>query len=299
MLLGLVLGLIAAVGQSASYVFSRLFVVKRKQGVFRLLVLGHVLMGAVCATALPLLWPESLPPAGDFLGPLLAASGFYLVGQTGLFLALQTSDASRVSPLLALKIVVLALIGVSLLGQSLGGLQWLAVSVAVFGAWMLRDTGGRLPARTLGAVGMACLGYSLSDLNIEALVLSFPGLSLLRATLLSVALCYSLLGAAALGLLPRARPSRKALAYAAPWAACWLGAMVALFACFATGGVVFGNIVQSTRGILSVVLGALLAKAGLFHIERERTAGTVLRQLLAAALMALAIALYLIDNTRG
>ena len=71
--------------------------------------------------------------------------------------------------------------------------------------------------------------------------------------------------------------------------------MAGLYICFGLIGVVFGNIVQSTRGLFSIVIGASLAHAGWHGLETQVDRRTLTRRLLAAALMTAAIALYVID----
>jgi hypothetical protein len=72
----------------------------------------------------------------------------------------------------------------------------------------------------------------------------------------------------------------------------WFGAMLLLFSSFSTIGVVFGNIVQSTRGVLSIVLGWFIARAGFEHLEQRTAPGIALRRTAAALLMSAAISLF-------
>jgi hypothetical protein len=65
-----------------------------------------------------------------------------------------------------------------------------------------------------------------------------------------------------------------------------------LFACFGLIGVVHGNIVQSTRGLISIGIGYLLARAGHAHIEERVSRATMLRRVVAGVLMLLAVALF-------
>jgi hypothetical protein len=58
---------------------------------------------------------------------------------------------------------------------------------------------------------------------------------------------------------------------------------------------VFGNIMQSTRGVMSVAIGAALAHLGWHELEQRVDRATLLRRLAAALLMTAAIALYVID----
>ena len=71
--------------------------------------------------------------------------------------------------------------------------------------------------------------------------------------------------------------------------------MVALYACFGTLGAVFGNILQSTRGIMAVAAGAVLAHLGWHDLEERVGRAVLVRRFSAAALMTAAVAIYAID----
>lgn len=294
---GVLLGLAAAICQSISYLFSRLFVTRRHRGAIRLLVLGHAAMGAASLAAVPMLFSPHTPSLDRYILPLLGTSGFYLLGQLGLFLALHSSDASRVSPLLGLKVMMLAFFTVLVLHQHLAGAQWAAVTLSVAAAVLLSYSGGRLHGRAMLALLLACVFYCGSDLSIRVLVDRLAVLGPVRSVLWAVACSYVLSGGMGLALMPWAgRGAMRDLPYAIPWAASWLAAMVFLYACFASIGVVFGNIVQATRGPLSVLLGAQLARLGLEHLELRTTRGVFIRRLAAASLMFLAIALFFLGK---
>jgi hypothetical protein len=292
---GICFGLGAAFCQSLSYVFSGLFVRTFQLRPHVLLVLAHVAMGLASVVALPLVLPDALPGLREYGGPLVGGVVCYLSGQTGLFLALRHTDASRVSPLLGLKLPVLAGFSVLFLGAHYVAVQWLALGLCLLAALLLNVSGPRIRLSSLGWILWACLGYCASDLNIRLLVdrLQGGGLSLLRACLVGGFLSYTLCGALALALLPLVPWREPRLwRYALPFAAAWLGAMLLLFACFGAVGVVFGNIVQSTRGLLSILLGLLLSAAGHVNLEARASASVWLRRLLAAVLMVLSIALF-------
>jgi hypothetical protein len=295
MVLGVILGLGAATAQSVSYIASRWFTTTGRGGMIRLLVLSHVLQAAVSLPLLLLLWPADLPPIGAFAPELLAVAGFYMAGQFGLFVALRYTDASRVSPILGIKIAVLAVLTVTLLGDRLHALQWMAVLIAVAAAFVLNYTGGRVPWQATLALLWTCVGYSLSDLSIRLMLEAMAPVSPLRAAFWGAAASYVVCGAVSSVLLPwyGLRSPRQWVA-AAPYAAAWLGAMMLLFACFAVVGVVLGNILQSTRGIISIVLGAAVSKLGHVHIERHVPRAVFWRRMAAAAMMLAAIAMYLL-----
>ena len=74
------------------------------------------------------------------------------------------------------------------------------------------------------------------------------------------------------------------------YAVTWLAAMAGLYNCFAFTGAVLGNVIQSTRGIMSVVVGAALAHLGWHELEQRVDRLTLLRRVAAAVLMTAAIA---------
>ena len=269
---GVFLGLGAAFCQSLSYVFSRLFLSQFPRRSFTLLALAHVIMGALALCILPFVIPQSLPNWKELAPPLLGASVCYLCGQTCLFMALRYAEPSRVSPLLGIKIVVLALVTTVFMQSNYTFLQWTAVGLSVTAALMLRQSGSRIPWDSMAWVLAACVGYAFSDINIRLLVQRFSYLPLSRAALVSACLSYLLcLFFTCPLLLFSPRPGLRMWGYAIPFALAWFTAMLFLFACFGSIGVVFGNIVQSSRGLLSVVMGSLLAKWGWHFLEvRDR-----------------------------
>jgi len=292
---GIALGLGAAVCQSLSYVFSGLFVRTFRRSPHVLLVMAHLAMGAVSVAALPLVLPARLPPAVEYAWPLLGGVVCYLIGQMGLFLALRRTDASRVSPLLGLKLPILVGLSVLWLGARYSLGQWLAVGLCLVAALILNRSGTRLAAESLAWVLLACLGYCFSDLNIRALVgsLQHAGLSLPRASLVGGFLSYALCGIVAVLMLPTVPwRDRRMWRLALPFAAAWLGAMLLLFACFGAVGVVLGNIVQSTRGLMSIAIGLLVSSLGHVHLESRASAGVWARRALAAGLMVASIVLF-------
>jgi drug/metabolite transporter (DMT)-like permease len=298
MIWGVVLGLTAATAQSVSYIFSRVFVIGRRRGVAQLLVLSHIAMGVVSAALLPVLWTDAVPALSAYLPALAATSGFYLLGQLGLFLVLRHVDASRVSPLLGMKILMLAVITVSALGGHLSGLQWTAVALGVAAAFILHYSGGAISLPAFAGIVFTCLCYSLSDLSIQWLLRALEGVGAVRAPVLATCLSYVLCGLAATALLPWARPgTRRDWPDSLPFAAFWFLGMILFFAAVAAVGVVFANILQSTRGLISILIGAHVAGAGMIHVERRLSRGVFVRRMAAASLMCLAIALFVIGRS--
>lgn len=292
---GILCGLLAASFQSLCYVFSRIFVTRPGNTSGLLFVLSHVQMGAVAVLALPFLLAGDVPPLAAFFWPLMGAAFFYLAGQVALFRTLRTVEASRVSPLLGLKILILALITAFVLGLPVAPLQWAAVALSVLAAFVLNYSGSAVPVPVALGVLVCCFFYSLSDLFIRALVDSLEAVGTFRAVLLGCALSYVVTGLVGAALLPSAgRPTRAQWKAAVPVAFTWLLAMVFLFATFRLLGVVFGNIIQSTRGLISIFMGALIARLGHLHLEGRVGKDVLMRRAAAAAMMTVAVALYVL-----
>lgn len=296
--LGITLGLACAVCQSLAYLGSRWYTQSRGgRGAAQLLVLSHVLQGAVALPLALILWPADLPPATRWAAPLFVGIGGYVLGQISLFWALRFTDASRVSPLLGIKLLILAAATVLLLGDPFTAGQAVAVAMSVAAAFALNYTGGAVPLRATVALLITCVGYAVSDLSIRFLVAGMEPVEKLHASVFGVAVSYALCGAGSVVLLPWLGSRRlQDWRDAAPYAFAWLAAMAALYVCFATIGVVLGNILQATRGIVSILLGALVAKLGHVHVEATVSRGVFLRRLAAGAAMVAAIVLFVVSQ---
>ncbi|MFP4521404.1 MAG: EamA family transporter [Fibrobacterota bacterium] len=295
LLSGILYGFGAAFSQSSSYFFSKSFLEKFRGNSLLLLIYGHLAMGLIAVIIFPFLIPFDFPEISEFLPEMLLATLFYLGGQITLFSSLRYSDASRVSPLLGMKIFVLALIKLLFFDSQINGLQWGAVALSVSAAFLLSLTGGRMDRRSVYWIAGACVSYSLSDINIRIFVDNFSEAGIFKSSLIGVCLIYTLCGAVSLIALSflKTRPS-GAFRKAFPFGAAWLTGMIFLFACFASIGVVFGNIIQSTRGVISILAGATLSKLGYESIEKKTPAGIVFKRSMAALLMWAAIILYYI-----
>jgi len=290
---GILMGLGAALSQSLSYLCTKAFIRSSHRSTLDLLALGHIVMGVFAVVLLPFVWPERMPPVADYMLPVAGAALFYMTGQAFLFVALRRIDASRISPLLSMKVFLLALLSMALGRGTLTAPQWAAVALSVGSAWLLAASGERIAWRCLGWVVLACLCYCGSDLSITYLVSQFGHLGFVHAILLSVSLTYIVCGVAGGAiLLFLRRPTVGMWVRAVPFAVTWFAAMLFLFGCFARIDVVYGNIVQSTRGLMSIGLGALVAAAGFERLERRVDRGVLLRRLGAALLMTGAIVLF-------
>lgn len=286
---------LAAVFQSLSYLGSRWFLQRSGGKPLHLLGLSHMLMGVAAAVLFPILASPTMPPLKAYFWQGLGAIGFYMIAQVGLFMALRRVDSSRIVPLLGLKIFVLALISVLFLHARLNPWQWGAVVLSMSAVLMLNEKGGPLSLPAMGAVAMTVMGYSLSDLFIKQLVVALEPAGP-RAPMIGVCVTYTMGAVAGLPLMMRKESLKPRLwLMAAPYAAAWFISMLFLYLAFDRIGVVFGNIIQSTRGLMSIGLGFIVGRAlGMIDLERRLSRALLLKRAAGAILMTAAIALYLL-----
>jgi drug/metabolite transporter (DMT)-like permease len=307
MIVGILLGLGAAVSQSLSYLATRHYVQRRPRGAsLQLLVLGHIWMGVFAVLLLPFVWPTAAIPWSPLALPLIGETLFYIAGQFSLATALKYAEASRVSPLMTSKLILTATLA-SLFGQPVGAtsawitpLQWFAVLLCLFAAISINFSGGRIRIKALLAIAAAAGFFALSDYGINLMIkamLTSPGIDKLHASLLTEVFCYLTTGVLALPLLkPLGSRIQRDWAGAVPFGLAWFVAMVFLFLAFSSVGVLLGSILQCTRGFITIILGAGLMYAGQGHIEAKQPRGVIARRLLAGLLMFVGIALYVIRD---
>jgi drug/metabolite transporter (DMT)-like permease len=298
---GVVLGLLAAVCQSLCYLFSRRFVTRQMNRSSVLFALSHAQMGVLAVALLPFCYNADIWNVRAYAWPLAGSVIFYLTGQAFLFRAVKLTDASRVSPLLGLKLLVLSFTAVFLFSERITPLQWLAVGISLAAAVGLNYSGGGIPRRGLLAIGGACVAYAFSDLSIVAMTKVLAPHHEIRGILLGACLAYVICGGIGALLTGAGAPEDRTLQKwkdALPVALTWFAAMIFLFICFRLLGAVFGNIVQSMRGPFSILFGAALAARGHVHLESEVSRWTLARRLAAALLMCAAIALFAFERAR-
>lgn len=292
MVFGVLAGFLSAFLQSSSYVFSRRFVLKHHDP-GRLVVCSQAIMclfGLITlAATLPFV---RIPVTGEFF-TLLA--GFVVASNVGYFCffrALREIEASRLSSLLGLKIVVLAAVSALLLHQPPHGMQYPAIILSAVAAVGMNFTGGPLNRKGCLFLLLTLLSYATADLVETRMILLLPGDRLFLNSIAVTGVAFTALGAVSSLAFFRIKCSRACFADAIPYAVSWYLAMIFLFASFGAIGVLFGNIIQASRGLISVLLGVLLLKAGLDRLEPRVGARAWVRRAVMAVLMLAAMALY-------
>jgi drug/metabolite transporter (DMT)-like permease len=298
MVLGIILGLGAASSNSVAYLFSRAFLHKHNESHFHLLAISHLMLGVVSVGLAAFLWPAQMPSFRDFGPSLMGTALFYLAAQTCFFMALKKTEASRLSPMLGAKIIILALISILFLDKSFTALQWMAIIFSFIAAVLLTGAGSRVPTLAIVLILATCLGYCMSDINIAKLIPYFePEMGLIPASMFSTSLYFIVCGAVSLVMLICLKDKPLAMwKDAIPFSILWYTAMLCLFGCFGTLGIIYGNIMQSTRGIISVVLAAFVSMMGFHKLEQKVSRWVLVKRIFAAALMTTAVAIFQMNS---
>ncbi|MBQ7208291.1 MAG: hypothetical protein IJS01_10890 [Lentisphaeria bacterium] len=295
MVFGIFSGLAAAFLNSAGYLFSAFFL-KRCNSPVRLLIFAQIWMMLLSIPLLLLLYPAAgVSRSGRLFSTLIVWIIVFFMGQGSFFMSLRFFEASRLSSLLGLKIIVLTAI-YTVVNRAFPNLgQYLAILMAAAAAVTINWSGGGGSLKSKGwiFVFITLICYSLADITETIMVLCFveSGMGPVRSAFTSTALSYTALGLVSLPGLFFVRPDRHFL-LSAPYALIWLLSQAALLTCFSQVLPVFGNVILASRGMFSVLLGALVSAVGLGAIEARISRAQWVRRGLAAFLMVLAIAVY-------
>lgn len=310
-IVGVVCGGLCAVAHSLCYLFTRSFLVQPGRSSYQLISLGHIYMGIFSLVGLPFCWLNPAGGWGAILLPLAGTAGFYFGAQFLFFRLIAWVPASRVSPLLGVKIIPLAGLAILLTGARLGVMQWVAVGVCLTAALILARGGGdKLPLKAILGLALTVLCYAMSDTCIARTMQALspdptlpvsmqnltPVLSL-NISMFALSLTYLLCALPGVVWLFSGKFSagrkgwaewRGAFAYSLGW----FVAMIFLFIAIALVGVVPAIMLQAGRGPLSVGLGLLVASLGHQQLEKRLLRADAFKYTLAALLMCLAILLY-------
>lgn len=258
---GILLGIATAVMQSLSYLVSASFIRKHGSG-FKLLIFSHLAMGAVSAFLLPFFFPDKFFSGGvKYLLLLGLWVVSFVLGQGGFFFSQKHIESSRLASLLGLKIIVLAFAWVFIFGQALNRLQMSGILLSCCAAFMMNWSGGKsLTFKGILAWAVTLISFSATDLAETEMVLFADQGNIVTAGIGITLLCYLVLGICSVPFLFKTPWHWQIQKDAFPFALLWLFSQMTLLICFGLVGPVFGNIVQSSRGMFSVALGVIACR---------------------------------------
>lgn len=288
-LLPILLPLVAAL----VYVAGALLVKRASEfdvGIWRTAFLGNVIAAVIFSLLLPfggnfhvdLLWQPAL------------VAVFYLLGQFLNFLALQNGDVSVATPVMGLKIILVAIFTKLLLTSGVSPTLWAAATLSSVAIALLNRTEGAAHhhvGRTVLCAGASATMFAVFDVLIQKWSPAW-GLGRFLPVMLAFTAMFSL------GFVPFFKAPLWAIPRPAwPWllgGCAGIGLQSVIFvSCIAHfGGAAQANVIYSSRGLWSVV--AVWAIGHWFANKEQHLGAAVLRWRLAGAVMMMtAIALVL------
>lgn len=276
------------------YAFSS-FLTKRAlmegAGILRFAFLSNAAM--LVTFSLPLIWSDRTVDWTQWHWPVLTGV-FFFCGQVFTFAAIRVGDVSIQTPLMGTKVLFVAVLAVFFGVQEVSTDLWIAAAITTLAIGMLGFSGGIAKGNVGVTVGLA-LGsaamFALADVTLGHGARRFGPAGFLSVMMVTNFLC-------SVTLLPFFRGGFRAITAAAwPWViggALGMAIQSSILGFFFanTGLIAEGNILYSSRGIWSVVMGICLA--GVFMLPNERMSRPILIQrLLGALLMSAAIWLVL------
>ena len=291
MFAGIGAGTLSVLAICGSYIFSREYM-RRNHDAVKLAVFSQLVM-AVGGLILLITYSifSHIPWGSRLLLVIVGQVITFLFGQTSFFMLLHKVESSRAAALLGLKILALALISF-IIGKNLLVQQWIAVLLCTFAAVGMNFSGGKMALSSCMWLLLSVISYALCDMCVTELMLMMPGKSMLFNSFGVVGICYTALGIAVLPALFKYRLTSKEIIDVIPYSILYFFSMVFLYTCFGLIGVVFGSIIQSGRGIVSVLLGIVLVHFNLDRNEQRISAAKWVQRFIFAAVMLSGMLLY-------
>lgn len=217
------------------------------------------------------------PPFSQWWQPALVAS-LLLSGQVWTLLSLQKGDVSVATPVLGLKIVLVALFSTSLLGQHLGWHLWLAAALATTGVALLSQSGAKKEG---GDVRLSIVSAALAALSLAVFDVLVQKWSPIWGLGRFLPVCLGMMAVISLAIIPLCPSPLKALPHPSLR---WLNTGSFFFALqslvFVSSIAYFqqatvSNIVYSSRGLWSLL--AVVFLGHLFHSAEQKLSPRIMR----------------------
>ena len=295
--LGILSGLLAAFMQSFSYLGGRRFLANYGNA-RQLLIASLVICGAAAWILAIFFLDTSKLFTWKMVGLLLMSNGGFVAGQWGFFSAQKYIESSRIASLLGLKVLVVMFLSIIMLREHFSLWQYAAIVLAALAAMLMNWSKGKLDFNGMGFLLVALIGYAFSDMGIQLVVSYLQCSDPISGGLSGYVLTYGTMGLAALLLMKPLKVNWKMVAGALPQGVCWTISMWGLYVCFGLIGAAFGNVIQASRGVVSLVLGIVLSYFAINGLEQKQSAAVWVRKAIAALLMFGAIVLYALTAKR-
>ena len=289
--IGIISGLVTAFMQSCSYLGGRRFLAREGNAV-QLMISSLIICGIGAWMLLPFYWMPEKYFTWEMAMWVLLTDGGFLIGQWGFFNAQKHIESSRIASLLGLKVLAVTVLTMIFLGARYTALQYTAIAAAAAAAMLMNWSKGKLDWKGMNFLLTALLGYASSDLGVQQVVKLIGGDDPITRGMAGYTLTYGAMLIGALAVMPLFKVKWKMVKGALPQGACWVVSMWGLYVCFGLLGAAFGNVIQASRGVISLILGIILSFFAIQGLEQQQSVGVWLRKTAAALLMFGAIVLY-------
>ncbi len=281
---GILCGFFGALCQALNYAFSKDCQAKYNLHGLKELIAIHLVMLAV---TLPFFvfcgyWRYCDETMILYISAVVAP---YLIAQYVMIRAFDLSDASVVSPLLTLKIPMLAMIALLFLGKSFGLPQYAAILAIIMLGIYFSSLAGRASFKLICHILTACLMFCFSDIAMTKLTHLLP-VPPLEAVFIGSVWEYVVAGTLMLGATAVRRVHIKDVWHAKWVGITWFSATLSFVVTFNVNGVVEGNIIQTLRSVIGVVISYL------FYRKYIKDRATFRKKLFITAGMFAAVGLY-------
>jgi hypothetical protein len=198
---------------------------------------------------------------------------------------------------MGLKILVVAMLTIVLLRESFTPVQYSAMLVAAVAGVLIDWSSGKLELGGMGYMAVTMVGYAFSDLGIQLVVKEIDSADPITGGLSGFIINYFVTGVVALFCLKPLKITPRMIVGALPQGVCWIISMLGLYVCFGLVGAAFGNVLQASRGIISLLLGVMLSTFVIQHSDEQKQSAKVwIRKGIAALLMFGAIVMYALSK---
>lgn len=305
---GIISGFAAAVCQALSFTASAKYM-STGRGSLRLFYVSSIWQGIFAIIPLIYLLSTHETVGCDAIGGALCLITTYAFSQVTMLRFQRYIEPSKVASLMGLKIPLLAVIcwigfklDWKLFKDTSGNISLLlaaAIALTVFGAWLMNKSGGmHLPLKGfawLMANMLFAAACDLSAVKTSKLLLA-SGYSNLTASF--VAYCtLSVVLASFSGVMLAIRGKGDAsMKHSFVFSALWFGAMSGLYFCLSSVGPVKGAMIQSSRGIMAIVIGLLVAKYSTSKVESKISTQMWIRRAIGAAIMTIGIIICILER---
>ncbi|MGR5144508.1 hypothetical protein ACQKPX_22900 [Photobacterium sp. DNB23_23_1] len=259
MLVGVAASFIGASFQSINYALTQNYQYNKKIDSIKLLLATHAFMGII---ALIITLTMGYAKHFDYrlLWDLVKVNAPYIAAQFFLIRAITESDSSVVSPLLALKIPALAMISILYFNNGYGFIQWVSILAIVVISGYFSFLSGTVSIKPLLLIFATCLGYGLSDIAISILSHKVIAASVFEQSLITICMNYLFCGLLTLPFLNFYEVNVNVV-FSTKWiASAWFISVFFLVIGFNLSGVVYGNVIQSLRGVIGVAIAYIFLR---------------------------------------